>query len=185
MTAKAPSRPATTIGIPDLDSILVGFSPQTKVVGWDSVPASLRPPLPNLIHLSFDGIVGIGTALVVLGAWGAWYWRFHRDVPRTRWFLVPVALSGVASVLAMELGWIVTEVGRQPWVVYGLLLTRDAVTTAGGVPVTLAVTVVLYGVLTVTSTGVPYLMGRRWRERAGPDAEQASPYGPPAREAAR
>jgi cytochrome bd ubiquinol oxidase subunit I len=173
------------IGVPDLDSILVGFSPGTKVVGWDSVPQSLRPPLPNLIHLSFDGMVAIGTALVVLGAWGAWYWRFHADVPRTRWFLVPVALSGVASVTAMELGWIVTEVGRQPWVVYGLLLTRDAVTPAAGVPVTLAVTVVLYGILTATCLGVPYLMGRRWRERSAQDSERASPYGPPVREAAR
>jgi cytochrome d ubiquinol oxidase subunit I len=173
------------IGVPDMDSVLVGFSPRTRVVGWDSVPQRLRPPLPNLIHLTFDGMVAIGTALVLLGAWGAWYWRFHRDVPRTGWFLVPVALSGFASVIAMEFGWIVTEVGRQPWVVYGLLLTRDAVTTAAGVPVTLAVTVVIYGVLTATSTGVPYLMGRRWRERAGRDAERASPYGPPVREAAR
>lgn len=168
------------VGIPDFDSILVGFSPDTTVIGWDSVPPSLRPPLPNLIHLSFDGMVAIGTALVVLGAWGAWYWRFHKAVPSTRWFLVPVALSGVASVVAMELGWIVTEVGRQPWVVYGLLLTRDAVTTADGVPVTLAVTLVLYGVLTGTSMGVPYLMGRRWRERAGVGSDRTSPYGPDA-----
>jgi cytochrome d ubiquinol oxidase subunit I len=169
------------IGIPDLDSILVGFSPNTRVIGWDSAPPALRPPLTNLIHLSFNVMVGIGVALMLLGAWLAWVWRFHRAIPRTNWFLVPSALAGAASIAAMEAGWIVTEVGRQPWVVYGLLLTKDAVTTAGGVPVTLALTVVIYGLLTATSIGVPWLMGRRWRAAAGDPAGDSvqTPYGPP------
>jgi cytochrome d ubiquinol oxidase subunit I len=171
------------VGIPALDSILAGFSPHTRVIGWESVPPALRPPLPDLIHLSFDVMVGIGTALMALGAWQAWVWKFHRTIPRTRWFLVPAALAGFASIIAMEAGWIVTEVGRQPWVVYGLLLTRDAITPSTGVPVTLAVTVALYGVLTGTSIGVPWLMSRRWRahEAAGRPREDAvqAPYGPP------
>jgi cytochrome bd ubiquinol oxidase subunit I len=172
------------VGIPYLDSILAGFSPHTRVIGWDSVPPAFRPPLPDLIHLSFDVMVGIGTVLVALGAWQGWTWKFHRTIPATRWFLVPAALAGFASVVAMEAGWIVTEVGRQPWVVYGLLLTKDAITPSTGVPVSLAVTVALYAVLTGTSTGVPWLMGRRWRaqEAAGrgqrEDAVQ-TPYGPP------
>ncbi|MCE3552012.1 cytochrome ubiquinol oxidase subunit I [Pseudonocardia sp. RS11V-5] len=172
------------VAIPYLDSLLVGFSPNTEVTGWDSVPPELRPPLPNLIHLSFDGMVAIGTLLVVLGAWQAWVWKFRRDVLSTRWFLIPAALAGAGSIVAMELGWITTEVGRQPWVVYGLLLTRDAVTPANGVPVTLAVTVVVYGVLTVTSIAVPWLMGRRWRAQdavgAGADIVRA-PYERPRR----
>jgi cytochrome d ubiquinol oxidase subunit I len=169
------------VGIPDLDSILVGFSPNTTVIGWDAAPPELRPPLPNLIHLAFTGMVGIGTALVVLGAWQGWVWWFHRRVPRTRWFLVPAALSGVGAVLAMELGWIVTEVGRQPWTVYGVLLTRDAVTPAGGVIITLAVTLVIYLVLTGVCIVVPWLMGRRWRAEGDPRLveDQATPYGPP------
>jgi cytochrome bd ubiquinol oxidase subunit I len=178
------------IGVPDLDSILVGFSPKTTVVGWDAVPAQYRPPLPDLIHLSFNGMVMIGTALLFLGAWQAWYWKFHRRVLTTRWFLIPMALSGLASILAMEFGWIVTEVGRQPWVVYGLLTTRDALTTAGGVPVTLAATVLIYGVLTGTTVLVPWLMSRRWRaqhptpdEVSGPAVDEeddvVTPYGPP------
>jgi cytochrome d ubiquinol oxidase subunit I len=179
------------IGVPDLDSILVGFSPGTRVIGWDSVAPHLRPPLPNLIHLSFDGMVAIGTVLMLLGAWQAWWWKFHRRVLATRWFLVPVALSGLAAVLAMEFGWIVTEVGRQPWVVYGLLTTRDALTTAGGVPVTLAATIVIYGVLTGTTILVPWLMSRRWRTQHPTPGELAqrahekdvrTPYGPPASE---
>jgi cytochrome d ubiquinol oxidase subunit I len=152
---------------------MVGFSSSTRVTGWDSAPPELRAPFASLIHLSFDLMVAIGTGLVLLGAWQAWVWKRRREIPRTKWFLVPVALAGAGSILAMEAGWIVTEVGRQPWVVYGQLLTKDAVTTAGGVPVTLAATMVLYGLLTGTSIGVPWLMGRRWR--AGSTGDAGSP----------
>jgi cytochrome bd ubiquinol oxidase subunit I len=92
---------------------------------------------------------------------------------------VPAALSGVAAVAAMEAGWVVTEVGRQPWIVYKVLLVSTAVTPSGGVTVTLAVILALYAILTVVSIGVPMIMSRRWR-REGPaeeDAEQV-PYGP-------
>jgi cytochrome d ubiquinol oxidase subunit I len=107
-------------------------------------------------------------------------WRFHHRILLTPWFLVPAALSGVAAVVAMECGWIVTEVGRQPWTVYGLLKTSDAVTTAGGVPVTLAVTIVLYAVLTGVTLGVPWLMSRRWRRQLPPaEDDEPIPYGPP------
>jgi cytochrome d ubiquinol oxidase subunit I len=83
----------------------------------------------------------------------------------------------------MECSWIVTEVGRQPWIVYKLLRTKDAVTTSSGVPVTLAAMLALYLVLSLVSVGVPYVMSRRWR-REDPDAEDAedaeqTPYGPP------
>ncbi len=162
------------VGIPYFDSILVGYSPHTKVKGWQSAPRDLRVPFPNLVHLSFDGMVAIGVALVVLSAWQGWYWWFHRRVLRTRWFLVPAALAGLGSVLALEMGWIVTEVGRQPWVVYGILRTSDAATTASGVPVTLAATIAIYLVLTAASLGVPWLMSRRWRrEDPGPADEDA------------
>ncbi len=162
------------VGIPYFDSILVGYSPHTRIKGWDSAPPDLRVPLPNLVHLAFDGMVGLGVALVVLSAWQGWYWWFHRRLLRTRWFLVPVALSGVAAVVALELGWIVTEVGRQPWVVYGILRTSDAATTASGVPVTLGATIGIYLVLTGVSMGVPWLMSRRWR-REDPEPSDAAP----------
>jgi cytochrome d ubiquinol oxidase subunit I len=170
------------VGIPDLDSILVGFSPNTRVIGWEDFPPELRAPLPNLIHLSFTGMVAIGSLLVVLGAWQGWVWWFHRRIPRTRWFLVPAALAGLGAVLAMEFGWIVTEVGRQPWTVYGVLLTRDAVTPASGVVITLAMTIVIYLVLTAVCIVVPWEMGRRWRTTGDPRVveDQATPYGPPA-----
>jgi cytochrome bd ubiquinol oxidase subunit I len=83
--------------IPSFDSILVGFSPHTRVIGWDTVPPSQRPPLVTLIHLSFDLMVGIGMFLLALAAWQGWWWWFHRRLLVTPWFLVPAALSGVGG----------------------------------------------------------------------------------------
>jgi cytochrome bd ubiquinol oxidase subunit I len=165
--------------IPAFDSILVGFNPHTRVIGWDSVPAPERPSLVTLIHLSFDLMVGLGFFLLALAAWQGWWWWFHRRVLLTGWFLVPAALGGVAAVAAMEAGWVVTEVGRQPWIVYHVQLVSNAVTPSSGVPVTLGVILALYAILTVVSIGVPMIMSRRWRR--GAPAEEAAeqvPYGP-------
>jgi cytochrome d ubiquinol oxidase subunit I len=165
--------------IPAFDSILVGFSPGTRVIGVDSVPPAQRPPLVTLIHLSFDLMVGCGMFLFALAAWQGWWWLFHRRLLVTGWFLVPSAVGGVAAVAAMEAGWVVTEVGRQPWIVYRVMLVRDAATPASGVPVTLGVILVLYAILTVVSIGIPMIMSRRWRqEPPGDEDVEQVPYGP-------
>jgi cytochrome d ubiquinol oxidase subunit I len=79
----------------------------------------------------------------------------------------------------MESGWIVTEVGRQPWIVYRVLLVTQAVTPSSGVPVTLGVILALYAVLTVASIGAPMIMSRRWRrETPTEEAAEQVPYGP-------
>ena len=97
----------------DFDSVLVGMSPRTKVTGWDSVPARLRPPMPWLIHSAFDLMVGLGFFLLLAGAWlGAYWWR-RRHLPGTRWFFAAVLASGPAAIIAMECGWIVHR-GRAP-----------------------------------------------------------------------
>lgn len=166
------------LGLPKVDSIFVGYSPHTKIIGWRSVPPDQRAPLPTLIHLAFDSMIGLGMALLVLAAWQMWTWRFHHRILQTRWFLVPVAFAGIAATIAMECGWIVTEVGRQPWVVYKLLRTKDAVTSASGVPATLATMLALYAVLSLIVVLVPWQMSRRWR-REDPEDED-SPYAPPA-----
>jgi cytochrome bd ubiquinol oxidase subunit I len=164
------------IGIPGLDSFLVGFSTDTKVIGLDSVPPSDRPPANTLLHLAFDAMVGICTLLIGLGLWlGVAWWR-RRDVPGTRWFLRAVAVSGVAAIVALESGWIVTEVGRQPWVVYEVMRTKDAVTDANGVWITFSAALVLYAVLGVATILILRTMARRWRA-AGVD-ESDVPYGP-------
>jgi cytochrome d ubiquinol oxidase subunit I len=164
------------IGIPGLDSWLVGFSTDTEVIGLDSVPPDDRPPANTLLHWAFDAMVGICSALILLGLWlGIAWWR-RRDIPVTPWFLRAVAVSGVAAIVALECGWIVTEVGRQPWIVYEVMRTEDAVTEASGVWVSLAVVFVLYTVLGITTVLVLRAMTRRWR--AAETDEVDVPYGP-------
>ncbi len=164
--------------IPDLDSLLVGFSIRTKVTGWDSVRAAGRPPVAWLIHLCFDAMVGLGTLLLLLGLWALYIWWRHRRLPSQRLFWLAGALSGVAAIVAMECGWVITEVGRQPWVVYRLQTTAAAATTNGGVIASLSIVVALYAVLGVGTILILRLLARRWR-RAGIAAAEV-PYGPPA-----
>jgi cytochrome bd ubiquinol oxidase subunit I len=171
-----------SISIPGLDSWLVGFSNDTVVEGLDQVPDDEEPPAKTLVHLAFDAMVGIGFALLGLGAWFAAAWLRRRELPRSRWFLRASALAGVAAIVAMECGWIVTEVGRQPWIVDGLMRTEDAVTSADGLWFSFAGVVALYAALGVATVLVLRAMARRWREEGEAD-EGEVPYGPPAEEA--
>jgi cytochrome d ubiquinol oxidase subunit I len=140
--------------IPDGLSILAKLSPRARIEGLNSVAAAERPPLVNVVHLSFDLMVAIGFGLLALGAWLAWSWWQRRDVPATRWFLRAVAVSGVATVVAMELGWITTEVGRQPWIVYKVMRVAQAVNPAHGIQYGFWAVIAIYAVLTVATIGV-------------------------------
>ena len=164
------------IGIPGLDSFLVGWSTDTKVTGLDSVRSADRPPANTLLHWAFDAMVGICTLLILLGLWLAWAWWRRRDIPRTRWFLRAVAVSGAAAVVALECGWIVTEVGRQPWIVYDVMRTKDAVTGASGVWITFSAVLALYAALAVATVLILRTMAHRWRTAEIGEAEV--PYGP-------
>jgi cytochrome d ubiquinol oxidase subunit I len=171
------------IPIPDLDSFLVGFSADTKVTGLSDIPADERPPANTLLHLAFDAMVGIGTALLLLGLWLAYAWWRKREIPRTPWFLRAVAISGAGAVLALWCGWIVTEVGRQPWIVQGYMRTEEAVTEAKGIWFSFGLVLLLYAALGTIAVKVLRHMSRRWREQgAEPDAE--GPYAPQAERAA-
>lgn len=163
--------------LPDLDSLLVGFSPHTRVVGWDSVAASNRPPVPTLIHLSFDLMVFLGFLLLAVGLWALFAWKRRHKLPESRLFWWLAVSSGPAAVLAMEAGWIVTEVGRQPWVVYKLLTTAQAATTNHGIVASLSLVIVLYAVLGLITVRVLRILARRWRQ-ASTVEENAVPYGP-------
>ena len=162
--------------IPDMDSLLVGFAPGTKVIGWDSVPTADRPPVVWLIHLSFDAMVGIGFLLLLAGLWSAYEWWRRRRLPTHRLFWLLGAASGLAAIVAMEAGWIVTEVGRQPWVVYGLQTTTAAATTNGGVLTSLSIVLALYALLGAATILVLRMLARRWRD--GEMEEGSVPYGP-------
>ncbi|MCW2935028.1 MAG: cytochrome ubiquinol oxidase subunit [Actinomycetia bacterium] len=163
--------------VPLMDSLLVGFGPGTRVTGWDSVPPADRPPAVWLLHLCFDAMVGLGFLLLLAGLWAAYAWWRRRRLPGQRLFWLLAAVSGVAAVVAMECGWVVTEVGRQPWVVYQLQTTAQAATTNGGVVTSLTLIVVLYAVLGVATIAALRLLARRWRR--GDAAEGVAPYGPP------
>jgi cytochrome d ubiquinol oxidase subunit I len=167
------------IEIPWGASILSGYLPSTRIRGLNEVPQAVRPPdhLVTIVHLAFDVMVGIGTALLALSAWYALTWWRRRDLPRSPWFLRATAVSGLLAMVALEAGWVVTEVGRQPWTVVGYLLTRDAVTTSGNLWLLFGPTVVLYSAVGAGTLYVLRLLTRRWREEE--DAgEDDVPYGP-------
>ena len=118
-------------------------------------------------------------SLVVLAALGALYWRASRkgrDLLSSRWFLRVAVLAGPASVAALELGWMVTELGRQPWVVYRRMRVTDAVTLGSGVWITLSAVVAGYAVMTVMAAITLRSMARRWRE--GEPLDLPTPYSP-------
>ena len=165
------------IGIPGLDSLLVGFSTDTYVTGLDQIPDDQEPPANTLLHLAFDTMVGIGTALFLLAVWFAITWYRRRNLPGTRWFLRAASVAGVAAVVALESGWIVTEVGRQPWIVYEVMRTEDAVTQADGIWYVFALTIAIYAAVAVIAVVVLRALSRQWRE----DREEPGeiPYGPP------
>jgi cytochrome bd ubiquinol oxidase subunit I len=164
------------VPIPSGASLLSGFTPSTKVQGLDAVPAAVRLPdrLVSVVHLSFDVMVGTGFALAALALWFAMSWWRSRAGAPNRWFLRAVAVSGVASIVSLECGWIVTEVGRQPWTVVGLLLTRDAVQTSGNLWPFFAGAVVIYVGVTIGAIYALRAMRRGWAQ--GQDT--AAPYGP-------
>jgi cytochrome d ubiquinol oxidase subunit I len=165
------------IPIPDLDSFLVGFHADSAVVGLNEIPKDERPPANTLLHLAFDTMVGIGTALLVLGLWLLLSWWKKRDIPQTPWFLRAVAISGAGAVLALWCGWIVTEVGRQPWIVQGYMRTTEAVTSAKGIWFSFAFVLLLYIAIGTIAIKVLRSMSRRWREGAAEPA--GTPYAPP------
>jgi len=175
------------IGIPGFDSFLVGWSTSTQVTGLDSVPPDDRPPANTMLHWAFDTMVGICTLLIGLGLWlGIGWWR-KRDFPKSRWFLRAVSVSGVLALIALECGWIITEVGRQPWIVYNVMRTSDAVTHVSNIWVTFGLIVGLYVALGAALIFVLRAMSRRWRnadveDDGGPYSPGSAP--PPAAEVA-
>jgi cytochrome bd ubiquinol oxidase subunit I len=142
--------------IPDGLSLLDHFSLHARILGLNIVPAAQRPTV-NIVHVSYDIMVGLGFCLFFLGLWAAWLaWR-RRPVQRSRWFLRAAVLAGPAAVAAMETGWLVTEEGRQPWLVYHHMTVVQGVNPAPGLWIGLWVVIALYTVLTAV---LGYLLSR-------------------------
>jgi cytochrome bd ubiquinol oxidase subunit I len=171
------------IKIPGLASWLSDPSTGTATVvqGLDAFPTDERPSTRevNIVHLCWDIMVGLGTLLFLLSVWYAASWVLRRRMPASKWFLRAAAVSGVLAVIAMEAGWIVTEVGRQPWIVYNYMKVEDAATGNTGVWITFIAIIVLYLTLGITTVLVLRSMSRRFR-RAGGFTDHDAPYAPSA-----
>jgi cytochrome d ubiquinol oxidase subunit I len=151
------------IEIPKALSFLATFDPNAVVRGLNTFPAADRPS-PLLVHLSFDGMVGLG---LFIGFMAALFWLLairRRSLPTHRRLLLGLVLAGPASVVAMEAGWFVTEFGRQPWIVYGIMRTSQAVTTAPALGLTFAIFIVIYLGLAITTARLLLMLAARNRE---------------------
>jgi cytochrome bd ubiquinol oxidase subunit I len=122
------------IEIPHLLSLLSFHSWNAKVAGLQTVASADRPPV-NVVRIAFQTMVGIGTLLALIGVAYLVVRIRRRRLPESDWFYRALLLAGPLSVVALLAGWVVTEVGRQPWVVYRVMPTSAAVTHARGIPV--------------------------------------------------
>jgi cytochrome d ubiquinol oxidase subunit I len=131
------------IKIPKLLSLLAYHDPNATVKGLDTVPPDQRPPV-NIVRIAFQTMVGFGTLMALLGVFYLVVWYRKRRLPVTPWFFRAVFVAGPVSVVVLIAGWVTTEVGRQPWVVYGVMRTREAVTGADGIPIGYATLALVY-----------------------------------------
>ncbi|HEY6412021.1 MAG TPA: cytochrome ubiquinol oxidase subunit I, partial [Ktedonobacteraceae bacterium] len=138
--------------IPDGLSLLIGFSPNTTVQGLNTVPANDRPSdtLIPIIHLAFDLMVLFGTFMTLV-AFVFWILFFVRrgKIPEYRWLLWSIIVCGPMAFLAVEFGWVVTEEGRQPFVIYNYLRTSAAVTTAPYLNFTFGIFTIIYILISI------------------------------------
>jgi cytochrome bd ubiquinol oxidase subunit I len=148
--------PARLGGIPDVDaretryaleipgglSLLAHGDPAARVVGLNDIPRDLWPPV-RAVHLAFQVMVGIGSWLAVLALWAGFLWWRGRLL-QSRVFLKATFMSSALGFVALEAGWMVTELGRQPWIIQGVMRTSDAVTPMPGLVVPFVLFTIIY-----------------------------------------
>ena len=140
-------------------SLLAHGDPTAPVRGLEDIP---RDEWPNtrIVHWAFDLMVGAGFAMLGLAAWGAWLW-WRRGLPDDPRFLRALVVAGPLGLIAIEAGWFVTEVGRQPWIIYGVMRTADAVTPMSGLVVPFVTFTAVYVFLSVI---LVYVLRRQFLE---------------------
>ena len=137
------ARTRFAIEIPRGLSLLAFHDPNAEVRGLTAFARENWPPVPP-VHFGFQIMVGLGTAMAVVSVWTALVAARRRDVSTQRWLLRALAVITPFGFIATEAGWTVTEVGRQPWVVQGVLRTADAVTPMPGLIVPMTAFALLY-----------------------------------------
>jgi cytochrome bd ubiquinol oxidase subunit I len=151
------------IPIPRLLSLLAFHSTNAIVKGLDTVPAVDRPPV-NVVRIAFQTMVGIGTLLALVSVVFVGALVRQKRLPDGRWFFFGLLAAGPLAVVALIAGWVVTEVGRQPWVVYDVMRTTQAVTGAGGIPIGYGALAAIYVAL---AAGVGWVLLRLQRAPLG------------------
>jgi cytochrome bd ubiquinol oxidase subunit I len=147
------------IKIPKLLSFLSFHDFDAEVKGLDTVPADDRPPV-NIVRFAFQTMVGIGSALALLSVFYIGSWLRYRRLPRSTWFYRALVVAGPLALVALISGWITTEVGRQPWVVYDVMRTENAVTGANGIPIGYATLALVYLGLCVAVAWILHRLSR-------------------------
>ena len=152
------------LSIPGGLSFLVHHDFNAKVTGLEEFPGDQWPDV-RIVHASFDIMVGAGMAMLAVAAWAGCLWWRHRRLPDHKWLLRALVTAGPLGFVAIETGWMVTEVGRQPWVIYGVMRTAYAVTPMRGLIVPFTVFTGLYVFLAII---VVFLLRRQFIETARP-----------------
>jgi cytochrome bd ubiquinol oxidase subunit I len=142
-TKGAPFSIGGIVEVPRMLSVLAFHDPNATVQGLEIVPPSDRPPV-TIVRVAFQTMVGIGTALAALGAWFFLVWLRRHRLPGSVWFYRAVMAAGPLAFVALIAGWVTTEVGRQPWIVYRVMRTEQAVTSASGLAVGYVFLIVVY-----------------------------------------
>ena len=139
------------VEVPYALSLLAYDDPHAVVKGLNDFPRDQRPPVA-IVHIAFQIMVACGVAMMLVSLWAAWrYWRGRRDRQwaNSKWFLRAIVAASPLGFIAIETGWTVTEVGRQPWIIYGVMRTAEAVTPMPGLVVPFVTFTVLYIFLAV------------------------------------
>jgi cytochrome bd ubiquinol oxidase subunit I len=164
------------VPLPRLLSILAFHSTNARVEGLDAVAPGDRPPV-NVVRIAFQTMVGIGGLLALVSVVFL-LTRIRRGrLPESTWFYRALVAAGPLSVVALIAGWVVTEVGRQPWVVYRVMRTSQAVTGASGIPVGYGTLAAVYLALAV---GVAWVLLRLYRAPLDHDESPEEPATGPA-----
>lgn len=131
------------IEIPQLLSLLLYHDPNAVVVGLDRIPRDEWPPI-GVVHTAFQLMVASGFALAAVAVWAGWRWWRAPHPLDSRPLLWSIMGAAPLGFVALEAGWVVTEVGRQPWIIHGIMRTADAVTPMPGLVVPLIVFTLVY-----------------------------------------
>lgn len=182
------------IEIPALLSFLAHADFDAEVTGLEEFPRDQWPPVA-VTHIAFQIMVGCGTVLLGVGAWyalaaargrapGSRWWRAGAwGVPSGRWLLRALVVCAPLGFIAIEAGWTVTEVGRQPWVIYGVMRTSEAVTPMPGLVTPFVVfTLVYIGLGAIVATLIAYQVRSAPARVPAPAAQERPPRPDPGKE---